>query len=140
MAIKGLSQSRSQKKEKKWNRSRKKIILAPQHWNLLLIKLQLLPTSVLIFFCYFSIFSSWIRVRIMKVDPDPWGKMIADPQPCKLQMFCYLTRRLSYLQCFGSIFMESGSSQKISIRIWNTLKPDPSYFLTLSEKKIEIPS
>ena len=120
--------------------AKKKIILAPQHWNLLLIILQLLPTSVLIFFCYFSIFSSWIRVRIMNVDPDPWGKMIADPQPCKLQMFCYLTRRLSYLQCFGSIFMESGSSQKISIRIWNTLFPDPSYFLTLSEKKIEIPS
>ena len=34
--------------------------------------------------------------------------------------------------------VDSGSSQKISIRIQKTLNPDPSYFLTQSENNIQL--
>ena len=50
----------------------------------LIKKLHLLPISLHFFSCYFYIFPSWIRIRICNGDPDPEGKMNADPypQPC----------------------------------------------------------
>ena len=39
-------------------------------------------------------------------------------------------------QCFGSIFIESGSSKKSQSGSRKALNPDPSYFFTLSEKKL----
>ena len=49
---------------------------------------------------------------------------------------------LTFFQCFGSIFIESGSRKKSqsgsgSRKALNPY-PDPSYFFTLSEKKIKI--
>ena len=41
-------------------------------------------------------------------------------------------------QCFGSIFIESGSSKKFQSGSRRTLNPDPSYFLTLSEQKLNL--
>ena len=43
------------------------------------VHLQLLPIS-LHFFCFcLKFFPSWIRIRKLNADPDPGGKMNADP-------------------------------------------------------------
>ena len=51
----------------------------PNLLKIFLIKLQLLIFSLHFFGSYFSNFSSWIRKRIFHADPDPEGKMNADP-------------------------------------------------------------
>ena len=60
-------------------------------------------------------------------------KTRVDPHYCNSQV-------KPFFQCFGSIFIESGSSKKSqsgSIRTLNP-DPDPSYFLTLSEQKYKL--
>ena len=44
----------------------------------------------------------------------------------------------TYFQCFGSIFVETGSSQKSQTGSGSrkALNPDPCYFFTLSEKNL----
>ena len=43
------------------------------------IKLQLLATSLPFFCCYLKNFPSWIQIRTLNADPDPGGKIHANP-------------------------------------------------------------
>ena len=45
--------------------------------HLVQIDQKIIITLLLLFFN----FPSWIRIRILNADPDPRGKMIADPDP-----------------------------------------------------------
>ena len=69
----------------------------------------------------------WIRIRMEDVDTERISRR-------------QKTGIWSKNQCFGSIFIESGSSKKSQSGSRKALNPDPdpSYFFTLSEKKVFI--
>ena len=70
----------------------------------------------------------WILIRLVGI----W-----------IQRFSLFTLlKISVVLCFKSIFIESGSSQKSQFGSRKALNPDPdpSYFFTLSDKKIIITS
>ena len=83
----------TQKKKKKKNLCRvfglwkrhKRLLKSKEKWRLckftlkIWINLQLLPIFLHIFCSYLTIFSSWIRIRILNADPDLGVKINADP-------------------------------------------------------------
>ena len=62
-------------------RKTKKIALKLKTMELVQIYTFITGTNYLVFFSFFLIFSSWIRLRKLNGDADSGGKINADPEP-----------------------------------------------------------